>query len=64
MEPLISPKVTVGVHCVELRTKSMYINALVDPAERTFYEYVTEVTPLIEGLGLTLPDVAFDRHFR
>jgi 1,2-phenylacetyl-CoA epoxidase catalytic subunit len=27
-------------------------------------EYVTEVTPLIEGLGLTLPDVAFDRHFR
>jgi 1,2-phenylacetyl-CoA epoxidase catalytic subunit len=27
-------------------------------------EYVTEVTPLIEGLGLALPDVAFDRHFR
>ena len=27
-------------------------------------EYVTEVAPLIEGLGLTLPDVAFDRHFR
>jgi 1,2-phenylacetyl-CoA epoxidase catalytic subunit len=27
-------------------------------------EYVAEVTPLIEGLGLTLPDAAFDRHFR
>ena len=26
-------------------------------------EYVAEVTPLIEGLGLTVPDLASDRHF-
>jgi 1,2-phenylacetyl-CoA epoxidase catalytic subunit len=26
-------------------------------------EYVAEVTPLIEGLGLTVPDAAVDRHF-
>src|SRR5262245_40940244 len=38
MEPLTSPKITVGVHCLKLRTKSMYINAVVDPAERTFYD--------------------------
>jgi hypothetical protein len=38
MESLTSPKVTVGVHCIKLRTKSMYINAVVDPAERTFYD--------------------------
>ena len=38
MESLISPKLTVGVHCDKLRTKSMYLNAVVDPAERTFYD--------------------------
>ena len=27
MESLTSPKITVGVHCLKLRTKSMYINA-------------------------------------
>ena len=26
-------------------------------------EYVAEVTPLIEGFGLTVPSAAFDRHF-
>ena len=38
MESLTSPKITVGVHCVKLRTKSMYIQAVVDPAEATFYD--------------------------
>jgi len=38
MESLSSPKVTVGVHCLKLRTKSMYIQAVVDPAEATFYD--------------------------
>jgi|GEM_PF-1866435 hypothetical protein len=26
------PKINVGVHCLKLRTKSMYINAVMDPA--------------------------------
>jgi len=26
-------------------------------------EHVAEVAPLIEGLGLTVPDLASDRHF-
>jgi len=38
MESLSSPKVVVGVHCLKLRTKSMYIQAVVDPAEATFYD--------------------------
>ena len=38
MEPLSSSKVTVGVHCMKLRTKSMYLNAVVDPAQQTFYD--------------------------
>ena len=38
MEALTSSKVTVGVHCLKLRTKSMYLNVVVDPAERTFYD--------------------------
>jgi hypothetical protein len=38
MDALTSPKVTVGVHCLKLRTKSMYIQAVVDPDERTFYD--------------------------
>jgi hypothetical protein len=40
MESLTSPKVIVGVHCLQLRTKSMYLNAVVDPAEQTFYDCV------------------------
>ena len=38
MESLTSPKITVGVHCLSLRTKSMYITAVVDPMEKTFYD--------------------------
>jgi hypothetical protein len=38
MESLTSSKVTVGVHCMKLRTKSMYIAAAVDPAAGTFYD--------------------------
>ena len=38
MESLTSPKITVGVHCVRLRTKSMYVASVVDPAEATFYD--------------------------
>jgi hypothetical protein len=38
MLPLISPKIAVGVTCHKIRTKSMYINAAVDPPEATFYD--------------------------
>ena len=38
MDALTSPKITVGVHCQKLRTKGMYINAVVDPAEATLYD--------------------------
>jgi hypothetical protein len=38
MEHLSSPKVTVGVHCLQLRTKSMYINAVVDRPAWTAYD--------------------------
>jgi hypothetical protein len=38
MESLTSPKITVGVHCLKLRTKGMYVNAVVDPDESTFYD--------------------------
>jgi hypothetical protein len=38
MESLNSPKVTVGVHCHKLRTKSMYVMSIVDPDEATFYD--------------------------
>jgi hypothetical protein len=38
MEALTSPKITVGVHCLKLRTKGMYINPVVDPAEPGLYD--------------------------
>jgi len=38
METLKTPKLTVGVHCTNIRTKSMYIQAVLDPAEATFYD--------------------------
>ncbi len=38
MEALTSPKIIVGVHCLKLRTKGMYISAVVDPDEATFYD--------------------------
>ena len=38
MLSLKSPKINVGVHCLKLRTKSMYISAVVDPDEATLYD--------------------------
>jgi hypothetical protein len=38
MLSLKSPKIHVGVHCLKLRTKSMYINPVVDPDEATLYD--------------------------
>ena len=38
MRALTSPKVTPGTHCQKLRTKGMYINAVVDPDEASFYD--------------------------
>ena len=38
MESLNSPRIAVGVHCMKLRTKSMYINSIVDPLEATLYD--------------------------
>jgi hypothetical protein len=38
MESLTSSAVTVGVHCLKLRTKAMYVQSVVDPDEPTFYD--------------------------
>lgn len=38
MEYLTSPKITVGVHCLSLRHKGMYVTSVVDPDELTFYD--------------------------
>ena len=38
MEALTSPKITVGLHCLRLRTKSMFLTSVVDPAEATLYD--------------------------
>lgn len=38
MESLTSPKITVGVHCLKLRTKGMYVMSVVDPDEAMFYD--------------------------
>jgi uncharacterized protein YgfB (UPF0149 family) len=38
MDSLTSPKITVGVHCLKLRTKGMYVQSVVDPDEATFYD--------------------------
>ena len=38
MQSLTSPKITVGLHCLRLRTKSMYVASVVDPDEATFYD--------------------------
>lgn len=38
MESLTSPNITLGVHCLKLRTKAMYVQSVVDPAESTFYD--------------------------
>jgi hypothetical protein len=42
MQSLNSPKIIVGVHCLKIRTKGMYVQSIVDPDELTFYdEYET-----------------------
>ena len=38
MESLNSPKIVLGVNCSNLRTKGMYVQSAVDPAEMTFYD--------------------------
>ena len=38
MESLASPTVIVGVHCLKLRTKGMYVHSIVDPSESSFYD--------------------------
>ena len=38
MEASDSPKITVGVHCLSLRHKGMYITSVSDPDEATFYD--------------------------
>jgi len=40
MHDLISPKLTPGVHCLNLRHKGMYVNAVPDPDESKFYDVV------------------------
>ena len=49
MESLTSPKITVGLHCLRIRTKSMYVTAVVDPAESTFYDPYEAVGLLVRG---------------
>jgi hypothetical protein len=34
----LTSTITVGVHCVKIRTKAMYLQSVVDPAEPTFYD--------------------------
>jgi hypothetical protein len=38
MQSLNSAKIVVGVHCGKLRTKGMYVQSIMDPAEATFYD--------------------------
>jgi hypothetical protein len=38
MEWLNSPKIVAGVHCLKLRTKSMYVNFVVDPDGPASYD--------------------------
>ena len=38
MLSLKSPKINVGMHCLKLRTKSMYINPVVDADEAALYD--------------------------
>ena len=47
MESLTSPKIIVGVHCLKLRTKGMYIPALVDPDESHVLRQVRDLCVLV-----------------
>ena len=38
MEHLTSPKLTIGVHCLSLRHKGMYVMSVPDPDESKFYD--------------------------
>jgi len=40
MEALRAPKIVVGVHCLNIRTKSMYIQTAFDPDEAKFYDHI------------------------
>ena len=44
MEHLVSPKLTLGVHCLILRHKGMYVMAAPDPDESNFYDTSFEST--------------------
>ena len=44
MEHLVSPKLTLGVHCLILRHKGMYVMAAPDPDESKFYDTSAEST--------------------
>ena len=35
---LHSTKITLGVHCLNIRHKAMYVDALPNPGEETFYD--------------------------
>ena len=47
MLSLKSPKINVGVHCLKLRTKSMYINPVVDPDEAIALRRVRQLCVLV-----------------
>ena len=38
MEHLTSPKLTIGVHCLSLRHKGMFVMSVPDPDESKFYD--------------------------
>lgn len=38
MEHLTSPKLTMGVHCLSLRHKGMFVLSMPDPDESKFYD--------------------------
>ena len=38
MDHLTSPKITIGVHCLNLRHKGMYVTSTPYPEELTFYD--------------------------
>ena len=44
MEHLVSPKLTIGVHCLILRHKGMYVMAVPDPLEAACYDTAASST--------------------
>ena len=55
MEHLTSPKIAVGVHCLQLRHKGMYVTSAPDPDEHRFYDSYDATaywcTETMKGLG-------------